>query len=532
MIVKTLKKISRAVFYSFCVVLWLVVSILVLEVAAALLQRNMEAENPLIEAYKQQRDLPLPKCAVDIPSVAIAYPSEIGGWDTKPPSVIQAASLKRALAEKSSASSFDADLRVACRKHFSDYTTEEKEAYARLFGEVVVVVDTDFNIYDVYGIDAQIIDGISGLVLRFLLFITGNLREMQHLATTTLNTQQPNSRTVYLPNSDEPQEQHHFEAFPAPGGKYVLVFINVHPEDVYAPPVPQPDSDSRWEVPFFRYKPNYPATDDNSLQTNRLGFRSPEIAIPKPENIFRILCVGGSTTDEAGEENLTYPSKLEMLLTQTFPGQVIEVVNAGTPGIYSKGHLLRLHEYLRIEPNMVILLLGVNDTLNIYDNPVTNIPAKKSNFLNLFFPAIAAPSCDSFEKSLTADMGCNLQLLTTQFQRHGIAVVFASMPYPDPQAITREQRQFFQFQGRLAWDIPAFSLKQYVAYINVSNKLLKTISEETHSVYIPLAESMAQVTTVYKDFCHMSQPGINAKAQLIFEGIEPLVAQRLDNQTK
>jgi hypothetical protein len=44
---------------------------------------------------------------------------------------------------------------------------------------------------------------------------------------------------------------------------------------------------------------------------NSFGFRSPEIEVPKPEGKFRIVCVGGSTTNAGRTNDTTYPALLE-----------------------------------------------------------------------------------------------------------------------------------------------------------------------------------------------------------------------------
>lgn len=488
-----------------------------------MVQRNIEAYNPLIVACKQQQKIPYDESAVTPLPVPVQYPPKIGGWDTRPELPVTNPVLKQALENGFPGIPFDAELREACRKQFHDFTAEEKEIYARLNGETVLVSAAEFSIQHVYGADPRTVQGFSYFMLRSLLYLTRQLDTLQRLTAATLQKQQPHACTIYLPSPKAPREQHQMQMWPVPNTGLVYVFMDVHPENVYAPPVPQPAADSRWEVPFFRYKPNHATKEPGPFKTNSMGFRGPEIILPKPEGIFRILCIGGSTTHEAGHNAVTYPMKLEELLKKAFPEQPCEVVNAGTPGIFSQGHLLRLHDYLQVEPDLVVAHLGVNDALNIYNNPATNLPAKSSHFLRLFAPAITAPDLNTFHNSLDSTLGQNLRLLSEQFQRQGIALVFASMPYPDPQGVTKEQYQFFNYQGKRSWDLPAFSLRRYVSYIQTSNNLLKTIALETQSVYIPLAESMAGVTEVYTDFCHMAQPGINAKAQIIFDAVKPLV---------
>jgi lysophospholipase L1-like esterase len=520
-----LKILSRTAFYFFCGVLWIAVIALAMEVTAFMVQRNIEASNPLIVACKQQLAIPHDDSAVTPVSVPVQYPSKIGGWDTRYEMPITNPTLKQALENGLPLMPFGAELREACRKQFHDFTEQEKEIYARLNCEIALVATTACSIQHVYGADPSTFQGPRYILSRSLLYLTRQLGTMQRLAAATIQKQQPHSYTIYLPSLKAPQKQQQMQMWPIPNTDLVHIFMDVYPENVYASSAPQPAADSRWEVPFLRYKPNFTIEEPDFFKTNSLGFRSPEIVLPKPEGIFRILCIGGSTTHEAGGNAVTYPMRLEALLKEAFPEQPCEVVNAGIPGIFSRGHLRRLHDYLQVEPDLIVAHLGVNDVLGIYSNPATNLPAKSSRFLRLFAPSITAPDLDTFQNSLDSILGKNLRFLSEQFQREGIATVFASMPYPDPQAITKEQYQFFNYQGKRSWNLLAFSLDQYVSYIQISNNLLKTIASETQSVYIPLAESMAGVTEVYNDFCHMTQPGIDAKAQIIFDAVKPLVAR-------
>ncbi|HEX2907938.1 MAG TPA: hypothetical protein VHO69_13800, partial [Phototrophicaceae bacterium] len=48
---------------------------------------------------------------------------------------------------------------------------------------------------------------------------------------------------------------------------------------------------------------------------NRLGYRGPEITLPKPEGVFRIVTLGGSTTySSATDSEHSYPNQLQKIL--------------------------------------------------------------------------------------------------------------------------------------------------------------------------------------------------------------------------
>ncbi len=83
--------------------------------------------------------------------------------------------------------------------------------------------------------------------------------------------------------------------------------------------------ESTWLVPFFAYKPNVD-------RYNNLGFRDDDIITPKPEGVFRIVCVGGSTTEEGISNDTTYPNLMEQKLKKHFKTEKIDVINAGVVG--------------------------------------------------------------------------------------------------------------------------------------------------------------------------------------------------------
>lgn len=96
---------------------------------------------------------------------------------------------------------------------------------------------------------------------------------------------------------------------------------------------------------------------------NALGFRGPEIRVPKPDGIFRIAILGGSTTysEFIGDDRATFPSRFEQELHARGHGHV-EVINAGCPGYNSWESLVNLEfRVLDLEPDLVILYEGVND---------------------------------------------------------------------------------------------------------------------------------------------------------------------------
>ncbi len=103
---------------------------------------------------------------------------------------------------------------------------------------------------------------------------------------------------------------------------------------------------------------------DTSGHINALGLRGSERSISKPVGVFRIVCVGGSTTFGAGilgDEN-TYPARLEALLSAARPDLAIEVLNAGVPGYTTAENIIYLSlRLLDLQPDLVVFYEGYND---------------------------------------------------------------------------------------------------------------------------------------------------------------------------
>ena len=75
---------------------------------------------------------------------------------------------------------------------------------------------------------------------------------------------------------------------------------------------------------------NY-ARDTNVIYSiNSQGFRGPEFSETKPDGVYRIFVVGGSTTFGTGVyDDQTFPSYLQKLFDQSNFDFNIEVINAG-----------------------------------------------------------------------------------------------------------------------------------------------------------------------------------------------------------
>jgi lysophospholipase L1-like esterase len=99
-------------------------------------------------------------------------------------------------------------------------------------------------------------------------------------------------------------------------------------------------------------------------------FKGPQVAVPKPPDVVRLICYGDSLTD--GPPKGGWPAWLQSLLAkqQPGPGRRFEVLNAGVAGYSSHQGLLRfLQEVDLYDPDLILVSFGWNDAAEAIGQP-------------------------------------------------------------------------------------------------------------------------------------------------------------------
>ncbi|MEQ8764524.1 MAG: SGNH/GDSL hydrolase family protein [Planctomycetota bacterium] len=107
-----------------------------------------------------------------------------------------------------------------------------------------------------------------------------------------------------------------------------------------------------------------PGTVFGPIRINSLGFRGPEIEIPKPPGRIRIAFLGGSTTysAETSSEDATWPVRVRDLLAEAFPDVQFDIVNAGVGGFaVEHSHRNWTHRVRPLDPDVVVVYHATND---------------------------------------------------------------------------------------------------------------------------------------------------------------------------
>ena len=98
-------------------------------------------------------------------------------------------------------------------------------------------------------------------------------------------------------------------------------------------------------------------------EINSQGLRGPEFSMDKPNDVYRIIAVGGSTTfGEGVGEQFTWPALLQKSLNDLETSKRIEVINGATAGIKNiQKYQLIKGDYSDFDPDLFILYEGAND---------------------------------------------------------------------------------------------------------------------------------------------------------------------------
>ncbi|MEO0563292.1 MAG: GDSL-type esterase/lipase family protein [Chloroflexota bacterium] len=99
---------------------------------------------------------------------------------------------------------------------------------------------------------------------------------------------------------------------------------------------------------------------------NEMGFRNELFELPKPEGVFRILALGGSTTYGYNvEREAAYPNQMGRILREDYGYENVEVINAGVELYDTLNSLVNFQTRgLEQEPDLVIVYHGINDAVD------------------------------------------------------------------------------------------------------------------------------------------------------------------------
>jgi lysophospholipase L1-like esterase len=292
---------------------------------------------------------------------------------------------------------------------------------------------------------------------------------------------------------------------------------------------------SLWRADVHRYRPGASLSlvmEGQTLEVsiNEHGLRGPSCAVPKPEGVFRIVCLGGSTTVEGPRDDATYPALLERRLRDHFGNNQIEVLNGGVSGLCFVDEVDRLRELLPLQPDLVVEYNAVNDICwSIIPDYQAGAPwwrkaLRRSRYLALNWESLVRPTGPVTEETWQRRVFSNLASIRQIGRDHRLPVLFCSFCRPAPEEATRVQREYFEYDLRTNWSCPFTSFDEYCRLVDSYNARLKSWCRTGE--YVPVAERVRGNPEYFSDICHMQPPGIAAKADAVFLRVRDVIDSR------
>jgi lysophospholipase L1-like esterase len=259
------------------------------------------------------------------------------------------------------------------------------------------------------------------------------------------------------------------------------------------------------------------------VQMNSEGYRTHEFAVPKPEGLVRVICIGGSTTVAGRTNDETYPALLEKKLRERFPGLEVEVLNLGVSSVTSEYWLQRLGRVLAYEPDVIVQYQGINDIswrhLPRYaDAHPRRGRAYRSLLVQRLFPFPAA-ELDPYLQETFETLGTTAGICRDR----GIAYLGATFAAPDPERTTGEFRRHLDYNAEY-WmrKFPMHSYATWAGIVARYNRLFEEYAWRNHLAYVPLHETLHD-PALFIDVCHFTPEGIERLADTFLPGVSELV---------
>lgn len=324
-----------------------------------------------------------------------------------------------------------------------------------------------------------------------------------------------------------------------------------------APPLDRRDGPGMYyahHYSAYALKPGYSVRGREKI--NSLGFRGEEISPKKPDDVYRIVATGGSTTFAVYLPwNESYPYYLQEELRRRFGTDKIEVVNAGLTGSTSAESFHRMGtQILPIDPDMVIIYHGFNDLLpRVFDNyqedyyhfrkSDPNNPPGLTRFylyrlaLRVFSPGLFhennnlmrhvwktqnLPDTDTertqnFLTSSNDTFRNNMENMIALLQGRDISVVLASF------AISPDIRHWIDAIPPYLWELG----------ISENNQAIYALADKHQVPTVPFAEAPVREAAqfysarMYADSIHMTPEGNQFKAAVFADTVAPIIAESL-----
>lgn len=303
-------------------------------------------------------------------------------------------------------------------------------------------------------------------------------------------------------------------------------------EPLFVPPDPPFGPEFSSEVPNVRYKRNW-RPEGQMATYNNYGFRDDDIVMPKPEGLFRIVCIGGSTTEEGNTNDQTYPNIMERKLQERFGAERVEVINCGVSGIHSYHERRRMEDFLALDPDLIVYYNGINDICHEHFPAIRAMAPEgarrmlASKLMTRVFNRRLLPADDTLVDFMWRSTFRNLRAMALRARECGVDFAVCSFAYPRLERLGFRDRIYLDMNTREVYNGAYITYASLTHLLDVHNRLVRRLCEEESLFYIPAQEHLDAGTDHFFDTCHMTPVGLEYKTNIIGAYVARRIEARL-----
>ena len=287
-----------------------------------------------------------------------------------------------------------------------------------------------------------------------------------------------------------------------------------------------------------------PNTVAGHIRINSLGFRSPELTIPKPPSTVRLAFLGGSTTycAEVSSNEVTWPHLVWRRLQDALPQTPFDYINAGVPGYGLDSVLKNLALRVRpLQPDVIVIYEATNDLsfdtyeLARHQGLAFKRPGEEQTWLSRhsLLWSLVDKNLTIRERLAHADSSTNKLIfdphqLSTGFRRALTEVVHASQATAPVVAVATFSPRIRRNQSREEQRQAAVTSLYYMPYMSIEgllvgfeeyNRTIREVARDTGALLIDGEDRIPPDARHYTDSVHFTDAGSRMMAERVAEAL-------------
>ena len=287
-----------------------------------------------------------------------------------------------------------------------------------------------------------------------------------------------------------------------------------------------------------------PNSRTKSISINSLGFRGPEIEMPKPSDRLRIGFIGASTTycAEVSSDKKVWADIVVTELKSHFPAISIDYINGGVSGYTTQTSLVNLEKrVMPLNPDVVVIYHATNDLSQETRNLAEIAGLKKINLekeaswlgrysllwqlaeKNLALISLQSTSNKNdilnFDpQEIGEDFRQNLEkLVDLAYEEGARLVVLVTFSTYLRDGMTVNQQNSAMISAR--YYMPYISVQDYSASFKRYNQIIREVAEKKRVLIVENENSIPGDSQHFNDSVHFKDLGSQLQADRIVSAL-------------